>query len=165
MMQGSATHKQPAAIQRGASWPCRSSAHHTSAAPRSAIPAPAPIPASAAAATASATAPISAPPPPHSRLHSQAMITAAATVRAHRNGPPSQIATSGSGASTSAERIRSLSDPLARANRGPVTPIATAEIGDGLLQIGPAEIGPQRLGEHQLGIGALPQQEIADALL
>jgi len=49
-----------------------------------------------------------------------------------------------SGAKTSAERIRSRSDDpgSARANRGPVPPLAPAKIGDCLRQIGLAEIGP-----------------------
>src|SRR5579885_621501 len=53
----------------------------------------------------------------------------------------------------------------ARANRGPVAALAAAVVGDRLFEVAAPEIRPQRLGEDELGIGALPQQEIADALL
>jgi len=45
------------------------------------------------------------------------------------------------------------------------TPLAAGEIVDCPLQLGFAEIGPQAFGEVELGIGELPQQEVADAAL
>src|SRR5205809_116284 len=69
------------------------------------------------------------------------------------------------GASTSADNTRNRSEcRSARANRGTVATLAAAIIGDGLIEVAAAEIRPERLGEHQLGISALPEQEIADAL-
>src|SRR5262249_46935280 len=138
---------------------------------------PAAIPQSAAPTTEIVTAAISAglaqpdAAPPHKRPHSHAMMTDATTISAAKNSPPNQIATMASGTKTSAERIRSPRAPFfvslgpAAANRRSVPPLASAIIGDRLLQLRSAEIRPQRLGEDKLGIGALPQQEIADALL
>src|SRR5579872_2300394 len=117
-------------------------------------------------ATISTCAATPAVPPPQRRPHSQAITIAAATVRAVRNGPPNQIAAIGSGANASADSIRSRREPAsAGANRCSVAPLTPAIIGDRLFEVGAAEIGPQRLGKDQLGIGALPEQEIADALL
>src|SRR5579871_1110880 len=85
--------------------------------------------------------------PRHSRPHSQA-ITA----------PTSAV-------NTSAEIIRWRRPPCStRANARPVAALARGIFGDCPFEIALAEIGPQGRGEDQLGIGALPQQKIADAL-
>src|SRR5262245_53124097 len=52
-----------------------------------------------------------------------------------------------------------------RFRNSPKTPLARVEFGYGVLQIRPPEIGPHLGGEQQLGIGAFPQQEIAQTLL
>src|SRR5215469_16589124 len=170
IMQGSATHRLPAASHSGAAARSCNATRHTTTAPPSASAAPAARPNSPAAMTATAMTPISTgasfDPPPHRWPHSQAMTAAAPTVRTISKGPPNQMPTIGSGARTSADRTRRRSDPpLTGANRRPIAPLAPTIIGDCLLQIVTAEIGPQRLGEDELGIGALPQQEVADALL
>lgn len=45
------------------------------------------------------------------------------------------------------------------------TPIARMEIADSALQIGGVEIGPHALGEMQFGVGAFPEEKIAEPLL
>src|SRR5579862_5183187 len=47
----------------------------------------------------------------------------------------------------------------------PEAPLAAGEEGECGLELGQIEIRPQRRTEIQLGVGAVPQQEIADALL
>ncbi len=120
----------------------------------------------AAAATAPRTAPISttplAPSRParHSRAHSQAITPPAIAVTIGNQGQPNHAMAIAIGARTSAESVRSLSEPWepcsAGANRGTVTALATAVIGDRLFEIAAPEIRPQRLGEDQFGVGALP---------
>src|SRR5437764_7860472 len=133
---------------------------------------PSAAPANAAATAAARAARISTMPdtptcpPRHSRTHSQAMTPAASTVNMPSQGEPNQTAAMATGAMTSADRMRSAKGlGSARANRGTVAALASAIIGDRLFQIGAPEIRPQRLGKDELGIGALPQQEVADALL
>ena len=46
-----------------------------------------------------------------------------------------------------------------------ISPLAPWNSRNRLVQMLLAEIRPQRVDEHQLGVGALPEQEIADALL
>src|SRR6478735_7497815 len=66
-----------------------------------------------------------------------------------------------SGAATAATRsIQGKPNQIAA-----ISPFTPTELSDCLLQVVLAEIGPQRVDEHQLGIGTLPEQEIADALL
>src|SRR5438874_1118848 len=133
---------------------------------------PAAAPPSAATTTAATTAATSADPldpncpARHSRAHSQAIPAPAAVVTIGSQGEPNQAAAMATGASTSADKMRSSSEwRSARSNRGTVAALAAAIIGDRLLQVAAPEIRPKGLGEHQLGIGALPEQEIADALL
>src|SRR5207302_8662143 len=91
-----------------------------------------------------------------------------------------QIAATGSGARTSAEATRWRKGPFAknprapakrrvrvsaRSNRGSEAAFAATEFVDRLLQVAFGKIGPQRLCKNELGIGALPKQKIAEALL
>src|SRR6185369_2955082 len=75
-----------------------------------------------------------------------------------RNTPPSA-----SGINTRAEMIRCASMLVLSA--GAVSPFAIVKLADGILEIILGEVGPQAIEEHQLGVGRLPQQEIADPLL
>src|SRR5262249_11886230 len=43
--------------------------------------------------------------------------------------------------------------------------LAALEFGDGVLEIMFVEVGPHAIGEEQLGVGALPEQEVREALL
>jgi hypothetical protein len=101
-------------------------------------------------------------PAQHIRAHSHAIPAPASAVTIGSHGQPNQAAAIASGARTSADRKRKVSEPGAadrgstRANAGPVAPLATAVFGNRLFKIGTPEIGPQCLGEDQLGIGALP---------
>src|SRR5690348_9547319 len=105
-------------------------------------------------------------PPLTRRAHSMPMPAAAATANAGSHGQPNHAAASAGGISTSAEIIRSVSAfASARANGGAVAAIAAVKVAQGLFEIAFGEIGPQRRREHQLGVGGLPEQEVADALL
>src|SRR5262245_46493942 len=107
-----------------------------------------------------------------SRIHSETISGAATAATRSIQGKPNQIAASSSGPRTRADRIR-MSRPRFRPARGVGASAADAAIAsltptklrDRLLKVLLAEVGPQRVDKHQLGIGALPQQEIADALL
>src|SRR5471030_3005624 len=87
-------------------------------------------------------------------------------------GNPYQMATRHSGARTAADAMRT-SKPRKRRGDAPkglaadaaIAPLAPPELGDSFLEMGLVEVGPQRVDEHQLGVGALPEQEVADALL
>src|SRR5204863_9179689 len=83
-------------------------------------------------------------------------------------GKPSHTAASSSGPRTTADASRS-GRPRKRAGAlaadAAIATFAAAKLGDRPLEMLLAEVGPQRVDEHQLGVGALPQQEIADALL
>src|SRR5262249_12823939 len=141
--------------------------------------------ASAAAATASSTTAMSTTParpnspPRQSRPHSHAITAAAAPVNSGSQGHPNQMAATGNGPSTTADTARSASGLLAgqppaslrrripdsaRTNGGPIAALAAAELFDRLLQVGFRKIWPQCLRKDQLGICALPQQKVADAL-
>src|SRR5438874_2883421 len=169
--QGSAIQSKPSANHRGSASCSRRATQKTIAAPAAVAASAKAMPANTAMMTATRAAAIKTapvfpiPPPRHSLAHSQAMPMAAIAVRIGSQGEPYQVAAIAIGASTRADRMRSVSRPgSARANRGTVAALAATIIGDRLLKIGTAEIGPQRLGKDELGIGALPQQEIADAL-
>src|SRR5580704_7976605 len=107
-----------------------------------------------------------------SRIHSDTISGAASAATRSIQGKPNQMAASRSGPRTAADRIR-RSRPRCRSSRptgasaadAAITPLAPAELGDRLFQVLLAEIRPQRVDEHQLGVGTLPQHEIADALL
>ena len=43
-----------------------------------------------------------------------------------------------------------------------VAPLALLEVDDGLEQVAGAEVRPQRVGHPDLGVGDLPEQEVAD---
>src|SRR5205814_10062480 len=80
------------------------------------------------------------PPPRHSLAHSQAMPMAAIAVRIGSQGEPYQVAAIAIGASTRADRMRSVSRPgSARANRGTVAALAAPIIGARLLTHGTAD--------------------------
>src|SRR5262252_2046175 len=106
------------------------------------------------------------------RSHSETMSGAASAATRSIQGNPNQIAPSRIGPRTAAEMIRS-SRPRYRWPRAAgasaadaaIASFTPAKLGDRLLQMLLAEVRPQRVDEHQLGIGALPQQEIADPLL
>src|SRR5438105_13470501 len=184
--QGSATQMAPKAVQRGSASFVSRAAHKTKPAPTTAVPRASPVEASEAAATATRTTATSTTPvrpkspPRHSRPHSHAITAAAAAVNNGSHGQPNQIAATGSGARTSAEATRWRKGPFAknprapakrrvrvsaRSNRGSEAPFAAAEFVDRLLQVAFRKIGPQRLRKNELGIGALPKEKIADALL
>src|SRR5579864_2318460 len=105
------------------------------------------------------------PPPPseaprHRRAHSQAMPAEAIAITIGSQGQPNHAAAIAIGASTSAERVRSLSEPWeprsAGANRRTVAAFAPAILRNRLFEVAAPEIRPQRLGEDQFGVCALP---------
>src|SRR5262249_28154455 len=107
-----------------------------------------------------------------SRNHSETMRGAATAATRSIHGNPNQIAATRIGPSTAAETMRSTSPRYrparadgASAADAAIASFAPAKLGDRLLQMLLAEIGPQRVDKYQFGVGALPQQEIADALL
>src|SRR5690606_20422056 len=102
-------------------------------------------------------------PSPHSRAHSQAMRAPASITSRSNHGRPSTTAITATGISTREEtrRVRKLELLGART----VATVAAAEFADGMLEVVLREIRPQPVDEEQLGIGRLPEQEVADALL
>src|ERR1700738_346308 len=103
--------------------------------------------------------------------HSNTTTGAAiATIRSIQ-GKPTHRAASTSGPSTTAEATRGSSP---RKRRGcaagvlcadaAIATLAFAKLGDRLLEMLLAEVRPERVDEHEFGVGALPEQEIADAL-
>src|SRR5947207_8744467 len=106
------------------------------------------------------------------RIHSETMMGAASAAMRSIQGKPNQIAARTSGPRIAADTVRS-NRPRKRAvgANGALTAdaaiatFAAAELGDGLLEMVLAEVGPQCVDENKLRVGALPQQEIADALL
>src|SRR6185436_8235901 len=106
------------------------------------------------------------------RNHSPIMIGAQSAATRSIQGKPYQTAANSNGPRITADTTRS-SRPRKRAGDAPgalaadaaIATFAAAEFGNRLLQMLLAEVGPQCVDEHQLGIGALPEQEIADALL
>src|SRR5580704_15658664 len=107
-----------------------------------------------------------------SRIHSDTISGAASAATRSIQGKPNQIAASRSGPRIAADKMR-RSRPRCRSSRpigasaadAAITPLAPTELGDRLFQVLLAEIRPQRVDKHQLGVGALPEHEIADALL
>src|SRR5262249_43928606 len=101
------------------------------------------------------------------------MMGAAIAATRSIHGKPIQTAASTSGPRSTADRIRVVSPRKrlpcsaggALSGDTAIATFASAELSDGLLEVLLAEVGPQRVDEHQFGVGALPQQEIADALL
>src|SRR3989338_3584129 len=47
----------------------------------------------------------------------------------------------------------------------PVAPIPLLVVDDGLQELPPAEVGPERFRDPDLGVGDLPEKEVADAQL
>src|SRR5471032_1626993 len=100
------------------------------------------------------------------------MIGAATAATRSIQGKPNQIAASKSGARTTADTIRN-SRPRNRlvcpagalTADAAIATFAPAELGNRLLEMFLVEVRPKRVDEHQFGVGALPEQEIADALL
>src|SRR6478672_9285353 len=98
------------------------------------------------------------------------MIGATKAATRSIQGKPYHTAASSSGPRIAADTTRS-SRPRKRAGAAAlaadaaIATIAATELGDGPFEMLLAEVGPQGVDEHQLGIGALPEQEIADALL
>src|SRR5689334_14955722 len=108
-----------------------------------------------------------------SRIHSEIMIGAAIAATRSIQGKPNQIANSSIGPSTAADRTR-VDRPRKRRTAGAagaldddtaIATFASPEFGDRQLEMLLAEVGPERVDEHQLGVGTLPEQEVADALL
>src|SRR5438270_47151 len=106
------------------------------------------------------------------RIHSETMIGAASAARRSIQGKPNQTAARTSGARIAADTTRSkrprkrvVGANGALATDAAIATFAAAELGNRLLEMLLAEVGPQGVDEDQLGVGALPQQEIADALL
>src|SRR5882672_10407850 len=105
------------------------------------------------------------------RIHSETISGAASAATRSIQGRPNQIAASRSGPRMAADRIR-RSRPRYRWLRpvgesavdAAIAPLTPAKLDDRLLQMLLAEIRPQGVDEHQFGVGALPEQEIADAL-
>src|SRR5262249_21100891 len=107
-----------------------------------------------------------------SAIHSEISSGDAAAATRSIQGKPNQRAASSSGPRTIADAIRSIrlrcrpKRPIGTsAADAAISPFAPPEFGNRLLQVLLAEIRPQRVDEPQLGVGTLPQQEIADALL
>src|SRR4051812_34995588 len=103
------------------------------------------------------------------RSHSPIIRGATTAVTRSIHGKPNHTAARSSGPSTAADTTLS-SRPRKRAGGAlvadaAIATLAAAELGDGALEMLLAEVGPQRVDEHQLGVGTLPEQEIADALL
>src|SRR3974377_443625 len=171
-MQGSATQSAPKAVHSGSRSGRPRANQKTMPAPRRANPMAKLRVVSVAGAIAARTTPTGtipvAPKRPrrHSRPHSHAITAPASAVSKGSQGDPNQIAAIGNGASATADRTRGRSEPYSvRANRRTVPTLPAAEFVDRLFQVALGEIGPQGLGEDQLGIGALPEQKVADALL
>src|SRR5690349_5465996 len=104
------------------------------------------------------------------RDHSQAMAPAKTATRITHQTPPSQAAPKARGSRTAAEMKRSrsvwpLAAPslLASSACGAIPAIASMILADGKFQILPGEVGPETIEEDELGVGALPEQKIADA--
>src|SRR5689334_2891133 len=104
--------------------------------------------------------------------HSETMSGAASAATKSIQGKPNQIAASNSGPRMTADRIRSSSPRCrtvlavgASAADAAIAPLTPTELGNRLFQMILAEVRPERVDEHQLGVSALPEQEIADALL
>src|SRR5262249_50954685 len=70
--------------------------------------------------------------------------------------------TKGIGARTSADITRCRR--AVRSGGGTVSTVAAVIFADGIFEIALGEIRPQAIEKDQLGIGQLPEQEIADAL-
>src|SRR5476651_1716638 len=105
------------------------------------------------------------------RMHSDTMIGAATAASRSIQGKPNHSAAKASGPRITADATRS-SSPRNRAGAtgmlgadAAIPPLAFAELGDRLLEMLLAEIRPQGVDEHEFGVGALPEKEIADALL
>src|SRR4051812_34797315 len=106
------------------------------------------------------------------RMHSDTMIGAATAASRSIQGKPNHSAAKASGPRMTADPTRS-SSPRNRWTGTPgmlgadaaIPPLAFAELGDRLLEMFLPEIRPQGVDEHQFGVGALPEQKIADALL
>src|SRR5512134_174367 len=94
-------------------------------------------------------------------------ISAATPARGRKNSPATSSASS---ATAVPSRLREsgnvgalrLLQLLAGAAEAPLAP---AVRGERFFERRGIEVGPQRLGEVELGVGELPQQEVADALL
>src|SRR5471032_1790113 len=108
----------------------------------------------------------------HTCDHSQAMATANTPTSAAHQVPPSHTAPIASGSSTAAETIRVASPcppdcppaGLAPSASGAIPAVAAVVLPDRKFQIVPGEVGPEPVEEDQFGIGALPEQKIADPL-
>src|SRR5262245_768367 len=106
------------------------------------------------------------------RRTSETMIGAASAATRSSHGKPNQMAANTTGPRTAAEATRSRTPRYCCMRPGPRsaadTTIATftsAKLRDRLFQMLLAEVRPERIDKHQLGVSALPQQKIADALL
>src|SRR5690242_3432559 len=106
------------------------------------------------------------------RAHSDTMNGAATAAIRSTQGKPNQRAARQSGARIAADTNRTRRPPKRRegtaealAADAAIAPLPSPVLRDRLLEVALLEIGPQGIHEHQLGVGALPEQEIADALL
>src|SRR5215213_7675784 len=94
------------------------------------------------------------------------MTRVATSTRATNGQPPTMTAPSAPVAITRLETARCRN---AGSNALPggsaISPLAPVVLAQCVAQVLIAEIGPAEGHEHELGVGELPQQEIADALL
>src|SRR5471032_2611106 len=100
------------------------------------------------------------------------MIGAATAPSRSIQGKPTHSAAKASGPRMTADTTRSSSPRNRWADTtgtlgadAAIPPLAFAELGDRLFEMLLAEIRPQGVDEHQFGVGALPEQKVADALL
>src|SRR5215471_5350202 len=96
------------------------------------------------------------------RAHSHAIRPPVTAMRMSQKGRPRNAATSGIGARTSADITRCRR--ALRSVGGTVSTVAAVIFADGIFEIALGKIRPQAIEKNQLGIGQLPEQEIADAL-
>src|SRR5215470_12940787 len=170
-MQGAPIQSVPIAAHKCAP-PSRVGQSIRAAAPTTSAPIPAVCqPNAARLAPITAVVATSIPPAPKwprsvSRPHSQPMKTAARIVSPPSSGPPSQAESTPSGTRTTAERMRRPRASRLEATSGSaIAPLAAVKLAERALQIRLGEIRPKRVDEDELGIGGLPEEEIAEPLL
>src|SRR5918996_5822432 len=93
------------------------------------------------------------------------MSTTARPTRQANGQSPRITRTSATGIMASAEAIRSAKPDSRLTTRCPVASLAPPEFADRLAQAPLIEIRPVDRHEHQLGIGELPEHEVAQPLL
>src|SRR3546814_12189409 len=89
-------------------------------------------------------------------------------MKAASQRPPAWIASSTSGASTAAERLRVISKGtgvLQRLRRRAVASLAPTAFRDGGFEVALVEVAPQLVDEDELAVRRLPEPEGAEPLL